>query len=291
METLLTLWNTVLIPRSDNSPITIGDIALVVLLILGTILLIQALLFLISRKLKASEMQPDVALVIKRISFYVILVLLAVTVMAVLGIPITIFAFATGAIAIGVGFGAQNIINNFISGWILIAERPIRLNDFIEIDGHYGRVEQVGTRSTRIKRSDGVRMLVPNSILLENTVVNWTLIDREIRTTVRVGVAYGSNPKKVAELLKQVVVSCPGVLKRPVPEFIFADFGDDALIFDAYFWCEVTGEKELRSIRSEIRHGITEAFEQADIVVAFPQRDVHLYAGTPIDVRLEATES
>jgi small-conductance mechanosensitive channel len=208
------------------------------------------------------------------------------TALSLLGIPLTAFAFATGAIAIGVGFGAQNIINNFISGWILMAERPIRIGDFIEIDNTYGAVEIIGNRSTRIRRTDGVHLLVPNSQLLERTVVNWTLIDREVRTTVRVGVAYGSPVGKVAELILQAVKEQPETKTEPHPSVVFEDFGDSALIFDAYLWCDVGGEKFLREIRSAIRFRITELFEENGITIAFPQRDVHLDVRHPLEVRV-----
>ena len=189
------------------------------------------------------------------------------------------------------GFGAQNIINNFISGWILMAERPIRINDFIEIDNAQGVVEAVGTRSTRIRRTDGVHLLVPNSQLLERTVVNWTLIDREIRTTVRVGVEYGSPVRLVADLILQAVREHKMVKSAPAPSVVFEDFGDNALIFDTYFWSDVGGEKFLRDIRSDIRFRITELFAENDIVVAFPQRDVHLDTSSPLELRMLKDEN
>ena len=107
------------------------------------------------------------------------------TAMSLLRIPLTAFAFISGAVAIGVGFGAQNIINNFISSWILMSERPVRIGDFVEIDNSAGVVEMIGNRSTRIRRTDGVHMLVPNSQMLERIVVSWTLIDKSIRSMVR----------------------------------------------------------------------------------------------------------
>jgi small-conductance mechanosensitive channel len=133
---------------------------------------------------------------------------------------------------------------------------------------------------------DGVHLLVPNSQLLERTVVNWTLVDREIRTIVRVGVAYGSPVAKVAELIERAVREQEEVKSKPAPKIVFEDFGDNALIFDAYFWSDVGGEKQLREIRSEIRFRISELFDQAGIVIAFPQRDVHLDSVRPIDIRL-----
>ena len=199
---------------------------------------------------------------------------LAITSMDILNIPLT--AFVSGAIAIGVGFGAQNIINNFISGWILMWERPIRIGDFLEVGDARGVVECINTRSTLIRRNDGVHMLVPNSQLLENTVTNWTLIDKNARTFVRVGVSYGSDVLLVQTLLFQVLEERDDILPHPKPIVLFEDFGDNALIFDMVFWVNAVSETDIRRRRSEIRFRIYDLFNQNDICIAYPQRDIHL---------------
>jgi small-conductance mechanosensitive channel len=119
---------------------------------------------------------------------------------------------------------------------------------------------------------------------LENTVVNWTLVDHLARTMVRVGVNYGSPVREVERLILQAVNQQPEVRQEPAARVIFDDFGDNALIFDAYFWCDVAGERELRQIRSDIRFRIVEVFAQHGIVIAFPQRDVHLDSQQPLRV-------
>lgn len=285
------VWDTALFTASGDQVITIGQIVLVIFLLIFGYLGSRFLGYLLGKRLSAMKLRPDVIYVLKRIVFFGILILVVITALGLLGIPLTAFAFATGALAIGIGFGAQNIINNFISGWILMAERPIRIDDFIELDSAFGVVEQVGTRSTRIRRSDGVHMLVPNSLLLERTVVNWTLVDKEIRTSVRVGVAYGSPVNKVAELILQAVTDQVESKAEPAPSVVFEDFGDNALIFDAFFWCDVGGEKALREIRSAIRFRISEFFADNGIVIAFPQRDVHLDATKPLQIRMIGKET
>lgn len=280
------IWTFVLFTIPGGEGMTVGKLLAVLFLLVGGYYGSGFLGHVLGKRLSKTELSPDVVFTIRRITFFGILVLVVLTALSVLGVPITAFAFATGAIAIGVGFGAQNIINNFISGWILMAERPIRIGDFIEIEGVYGTVEMIGTRSTRIRRTDGVHMLVPNSQLLERTVINWTLVDMHVRTTVRLGVAYGSPVKQVAELFLQAVREHPLVNETPVPHIIFEDFGDNALIFDSYFWCDVGGEKLLRDIRSDIRFRVTELFNEHGITIAFPQRDVHLDTLQPLEVRL-----
>ncbi|MDX1507016.1 MAG: mechanosensitive ion channel [Woeseiaceae bacterium] len=281
-----TIWNFVLLTVPGGQALTVGKLVLVAVLVVGGYFVSRLLGYLLGVRLAGTKLRPDAAHTIKRVVYFGLLVFVGLTALGLLGVPLTAFAFATGAFAIGVGFGAQNIINNFISGWILMAERPIRIDDFIEIDGTMGTVEVIGTRSTRIRRTDGVHLLVPNSRLLEQTVVNWTLIDREIRTTVRVGVEYGSPVRKVHDLFRSAVEAQPEVKQDPPVSVAFEDFGDNALIFDAYFWCDVGGEKMLREIRSEIRYRLSDLFEEHGIVVAFPQRDIHLDSRTPLEVRM-----
>jgi len=285
-EDFVNFWNYTILSMPGWQPLSIGRVVMIFSVLILGYFGSRIIGYLVGRKLSNTNLRPDVVQVVQRIAFFALLILVVMTALSLLGIPLAAFAFATGAIAIGIGFGAQNIINNFISGWILMAERPIRINDFIEMDNAHGTVERIGTRSTRIRRVDGVHLLVPNSLLLERTVVNWTLLDRDIRTTVRVGVVYGSPIDRVAELLMQAVCEQPDVKKDPKPDIVFEDFGDNALIFDAYFWCEVAGEKLLRVIRSDIRFRVARLFEEAEIVVAFPQRDVHLDAKAPLQVHL-----
>lgn len=291
LEGFRTIWNFPLVAFGSGGAVTVSQIVLVILVAVAGYLLSRLVARVIHDRLARTELRPDVALALQRISFYTLLVLVGMTVLSLLKIPLTAFAFVSGAIAIGVGFGAQNIINNFISGWILMTERPVRIGDFIEIGEAKGVVEQIGNRSTRIRRVDGVHLLVPNSQMLEQQVTNWTLIDRDIRSTVRVGVAYGSPVRRVEALIRQALEENPKVKKEPEPVVVFEDFGDNALIFDTYFWGEMSSEREQRQIRSDIRFRIDELFRENGIVIAFPQRDVHLNNLSPLEVRVLDSDS
>jgi small-conductance mechanosensitive channel len=217
-----------------------------------------------------------------------VLILLFITALGMLRVPVTALAFISGAVAIGVGFGAQAVINNLISGWILMSERPVRIGDFVEIDDNRGVVESIGNRSTRIRRVDGVHLLVPNSQMLERVVINWTLVDRKFRTSVRLGVAYGSPVRLVEKLLYQAVGAQDEILPAPKPFVVFDDFGENALIFEAVFWCQARGERDLRMIRSDVRFHVDELCREHGIVIAVPQRDVHLHAKTPLAITVRA---
>ncbi|MBQ4833113.1 mechanosensitive ion channel [Pseudoalteromonas sp. MMG010] len=231
---------------------------------------------LIKKTLLAKKMNQDVVHLFTRIYFILTVAILIFTSLEVLNIPLTAFAFVSGAIAIGVGFGAQNIINNFISGWILMWERPIRIGDFLEVGAAKGIVETINTRSTRIRRNDGVHMLIPNSQLLENTVTNWTLIDRCARSFVNVGVAYGSDVVLVKRLIQEVLNEHDAILTTPNSNVLFDDFADSSLLFSATFWVNADTETTLRQVRSDLRFSIYAIFKTHNVEIAFPQRDLHI---------------
>ena len=256
--------------------VTLGDILFIPLLIGIGLLLSKWLIRLISNRLRNKKTDPNVIHLVERILFVIAITVIIISILDFINVPIAAFAFLSGAVAIGFGFGAQNIINNFISGWILMWERPIRIGDFLEVEDTKGLVEEINTRSTRIKRVDGVHLLIPNSKLLENTVVNWTLVDQFVRCSVKVGVAYGSPAKKVAELIMQATTEQSATLKEPKPLVTFDDFGDNALMFEVTFWINSRVESGLRIAKSNVRFRLEELFEQHDIVVAYPQRDIHL---------------
>jgi small-conductance mechanosensitive channel len=256
--------------------ITIGQVAVASLTIVVALALAGWLIRRLSQRLLERGRDANQVQLTQKVLWFVVIVILFFTALSMLNVPLGAFAFITGAIAIGIGFGAQNIINNFISGWILMGERPIRIGDLLEVNGTLGRVEASNTRSTRIKRVDGVRIVIPNSHLLENMVVNWNLGDEDIRIFVTVGVAYGSPVRRVAELIEQAVTEQEGVLEDPEPRILFQDFGNSALIFEAYFWTQLKPGGDLRRLRSEIRFRIDELFRENGITIAFPQQDVHL---------------
>lgn len=157
----------------------------------------------------------------------------------VVNIPLTVFTFVGGVLAIGIGFGSQNIMNNFISGLIILAEHPIKVGDLVDVDGIFGHVERIGPRSSRIRAGDNTHVIVPNSAFLEKNVLNWTVSDDLLRTQVDVGVAYGSPVDEVARELERAMAEEPTILAEPAPEVLFMEFGDNALTFRALFWVRV----------------------------------------------------
>jgi potassium efflux system protein len=283
---VLSIWNHQITVVAGN-PVTIGKIIKgITLLVLGYYLAFKASNQIEKRLLSRLDVDPSIQHTLKTIIFYLMLVTLTLFTLSLLNVPIAAFTFLGGALAIGVGLGAQNIANNFISGLIIMLERPIRLGDFVELDTTSGTVEAIGTRATRIKSMDNTHIVVPNSAFLEKNVLNWTLSDDVVRTKVVVGVAYGSPTRETERLLMQAAVSHSRVLKSPEPVVLFSEFGDNSLVFEVLFWSRIRNMLQLKTIASDIRFKIDDLFREAGITIAFPQRDVHLDSLSPIEVKL-----
>ena len=222
---------------------------------------------------------------VRLFSLAMVLGLVVFSLLAV-NIPLTAFAFMGGALAIGIGFGAQNIINNFISGLILLVEKPIKLGDIVEVEGIRGRVSNIGSRCCLVSRADGVDMLIPNSSFLEKSVTNWTLSDRKLRFGVNVGVAYGAPLPEAMRLLRLAAHGNPAVLDNPAPEVQLEDFGDNAQVLRVEYWLDMAVSPDFRKVASEIRQAIGAAFAANGIEISFPQRDIHLDSRTPLQVEV-----
>jgi small-conductance mechanosensitive channel len=275
----------------DEHGVTVKKLAMALItLIIGFIFVRKIILFWIRGLLARVHMKETTTAAVEKIINYFIIFLIILFALRVVNIPLTLFTFLGGAVAIGVGFGAQNLINNFISGFIVMAEQPIKIGDLIEIEGNFAMVEEIGARCTRIRTGGNVQILVPNSSFLEKNIINWTLSDKEVRAQVTLGVIYGSPVRETERIMLQVANEHKKVRKAPKPFVLFNDFGDNALIFDLYFWISMNRIMDRRVIESDIRFRIDELFREAGIVIAFPQRDVHLDVQQPLKFRIVKDE-
>jgi small-conductance mechanosensitive channel len=271
----------------DEHGVTVKKLAMALItLMVGFIFVKRIILFWIRGLLARVHMKETTTAATEKILNYIIIFLSVLFALRVVNMPLTLFTFLGGAVAIGVGFGAQNLINNFISGFIVMAEQPIKIGDLIEIEGTFAMVEEIGARCTRIRTGGNVQILVPNSSFLEKNIINWTLSDKEVRAQVTVGVIYGSPVREVERIMLEVADEHKRVRKAPKPFVLFNDFGDNALIFDLYFWISMSRIMDRRIIESDIRFRIDELFREAEIVIAFPQRDVHLDVQKPLEFRM-----
>jgi potassium efflux system protein len=276
----------------DEHAVTVKKLVMaLIILIIGFIFVKRIFLFWVRGLLARVHMKETTTAAVEKIINYIVVFLIILFALRVVNMPLTLFTFLGGAVAIGVGFGAQNLINNFISGFIVMAEQPIKIGDLVEIEGTFAMVEEIGARCTRIRTGANVHILVPNSSFLEKNIINWTLSDNEVRAQVTVGVIYGSPVREVERLMLQVADEHTRVRRAPKPFVHFNDFGDNALIFDLYFWISINRIMDRRIVESDIRFHIDKLFREAGIVIAFPQRDVHLDTQKPLEFRLVKDQS
>ncbi len=213
-------------------------------------------------------------------------IVLALITLHLVKIPLTAFAFLGGALAIGIGFGTQTLFKNFISGLIVLAERKVRVGDILDVDGIAGTVTSIDTRSSTVRSFDGVEMILPNSILLENKVINWTHDTPTVRRVVKVGVAYGSPLRMVSTILSECAEEHGIISKSPEPQVVLEDFGADSLLFALYYWIDLRGKTGASVVSSDLRFMIERRLNEAGIAIASSQREFHLSADKPLRVTM-----
>lgn len=294
MQTLLEIkaildqfWHLKLFTVQDVQ-LTLGNVLLAGTLLLLTNRLARILSKFILKKV-VEPFNPDSQALntYRRMIYTANFVLFFVISLSIAGIPLTVFTVVGGALAIGIGFGSQNIVNNFISGLILMAERPLKVGDVVEVDSITGTVLEIGTRATRIRTLENKIWIVPNSMFLEKAVLNWSNHTAIIRAEVDVGVAYGSDLERVRTLALKVLQDMPFIEKSPQARVIFNDFGDNSLMFKLLFWADLEKVDSLMQCRSDIRFALEKVYREAGIEISYPQRDLHLRSSTPLEVRIQ----
>jgi len=251
-----------------------GAFSLLLILVVGYAFANVVTLILRKVVLPKLPLQRGMPYAISTVTYYLILLVIALAALSTSGVELNKFTVLTGALGVGLGFGLQNIVNNFVSGLILLFERPIHAGDTVEVGGLVGIVRRIGARSSTVVTYQGAEVIVPNSNLLSNQVINWTLSAPWRRVEVPVGVAYGTDPERVIKLLVQVAESHPGVMLSRPPAAFFLGFGDNALNFELRFWSE--DPDTWFQLRSEITIAVERALRQAAIEIPYPQRDLHL---------------
>src|SRR5205807_877423 len=234
--------------------------------------------FLFNRLLAQSGLDRSLQYAIAQVVSNVVLVVGIFIVLENTGIHLAALTVFAGAVGVGVGFGLQNIASNFISGLVILAERPITIGDRVEVAGVIGRVQQIRARSTVIITNDNIAMIVPNSKFIDSPVTNWHYGDLRVRFRLPVGVAYGSDIAKVRETLLAVGRENPNTLKEPAPSVFLKKFGDSSIDFELVVWSSEMSARPSR-YRSDLNFAIVEKFLEAKIEFPFPQRDLHIRDG------------
>jgi small-conductance mechanosensitive channel len=223
---------------------------------------------------------------VSSLSYYGLVLAGLMVALAAAGFETSQFALVFGALGVGIGLGLQGVVNNFVSGLILMFERPIQPGDVVEVSGTSGKVREIGMRATTLTTFEGADVVVPNGTLLSEKLINWTLSDMNRRIDVEVGIAYGSDPRRVLELLREVALGTPGISPEPEPAIVFKGLGAHSLDFGVRAWTNDFGDWV--TIRTEMTARVYEALRREKIEIPFPQQDLHLRSVAPAVVELLA---
>jgi potassium efflux system protein len=259
--------------RMGSLDLSLADVLAFAFTLWISILLSRLVAFLLEEGLANKHLARGVPAAISRTASYAVIAVGTILAFLASGMELTKFTVIVGTLGVGIGFGLQNVVNNFVSGLILLYERPVQVGDVIEVGKVTGTVRRIGIRSSTVATPQGAEVVVPNANLISNEVTNWTLSDRRRRADIDVGVAYGTPPEKVRSLLLQVAGAHHEVIKFPEPMALFTGFGDSALNFQLLVW---TAADTWGRVASELRTEICRVLEQEGISIPFPQRDLHL---------------
>jgi potassium efflux system protein len=236
--------------------------------------------FLFNRFLVHSGLDRSLQYAIAQIVSNVVLIVGIFMVIENAGIHLATLTVFAGAVGVGVGFGLQNIVSNFISGLVILTERPITIGDRVEVAGLAGQVEVIRARSTVIRTNDNIAMIVPNTKFIDSPVTNWTYGDPRVRFRIPVGVAYGSDVNKVREALIAAGRTNPHVLQDPAPSVFLNRFGESAMDFELVVWSSEMSHRPSR-FKSDLNFAIENELRKADIKIPFPHRVLHIQSESP----------
>jgi small-conductance mechanosensitive channel len=275
LDTLLQYLRTPLLVLS-GTPIT----TLTLLAALGIVIAARIVAAIIGRTvervLDARGLDKGLRHSVGKITRYVVLTIGVFVALGTIGVDTSAIMAGGAVLLVGIGFGLQKLAENFISGLLLLIERPVRKGDFIDVGGVLGTVEDIGLRATRVMSRDGVAVIVPNSNLISGVVINHTVPTNDRRIWIKVGVAYGTDLDLVTKLLVDIALAEPAVHKEPSPEVRHQDFGDSAIQLALVAW--IAEAKDDLAVSSRLRFAIDKAFRQHAIEIPYPHRVLHTKA-------------
>lgn len=281
MQTIKNIFNN--IKSFLDIPISLGNIELTLWSIVYFLFLLFILFYITSKLrkwivyklLSKSRIDIGVRIAVGTIIRYIILVVGIVVVLQTVGIDLSALTVLAGALGIGIGFGLQNVTNNFVSGIIILFERPIKVGDRIEVGDVSGDVIRISMRSTTIVTNDNISIIVPNSDFISSQVINWSHTDRNIRFNIPIGVSYNEDPLNIKKLLLEVVSENEGILKDPKPDVLFDGYGESSLDFNLRVWTREYIDRP-GVLKSQLYYAAFAKFKEHGVEIPFPQRDLHI---------------
>ena len=255
--------------------ISLGDVLAFVLAVWVSYLISNFIRFVLREDVyPRTRIAPGISYAISSLLNYIIIALGFVVGIGLMGVNLTKVSVLAGALGVGIGFGLQSVVNNFVSGLILLFERPVQVGDTIEVGDLQGEIKHIGIRASTVRTWHGSDIIVPNAQFITEKVTNWTLSDQLRRIDLPAGVNYGAAPKQVIDLLEKVAAANPRVLQDPPPNALFIGYGDSTINFELRAWTDQF--KNWQQIRSELAVAVYDAVYAAGMTFSFPQRDVHI---------------
>lgn len=255
--------------------VTLGDILYIVVLFAIIRLVIFGIRLVVKKASDKRGMDEGIRFTLIKLISYFLYTMGIVMALDQIGVNINALLVGSAALLVGLGLGIQQLFNDVISGFVILFEGVVRVGDVIEFDGMIARVVRIDIRTSKVVNRKGVYLIVPNSKITTNSVINWTHHDLHSRFDIKVGVAYGSDTAKVKRLLIEVAKEHPLVVSDRQPEVVFAEFADSSLNMELRFWA--TRPWQMDQIKSDIRFRIDEVFREHDIKIPFPQREMYVW--------------
>lgn len=275
---LLMNWKELLnynLIQSDSLQLSVYKVMMAVIIVLATIMILRIVRRMFKRLVTLGRLDAAGYWSVYQIVRYLVWVIVTILILDTAGIEVSVLLASMAALLIGVGFGIQYIFGDIVSGIVILFEKNIKIGDVLELDDHtVGKVLEIGLRTSKIITRDDIIMIIPNSKFVNDRIINWSNMDSKTRFSVDVGVGYGSDVQLVSRLLLEAARENARIADNLPPFVRFQDFGESSLDFKVYFW--VVDSFLVENIKSDLRFTIDRKFRESEVVIPFPQRDVHI---------------
>lgn len=266
--------------QTEKITISVFNLIEILIILVVTKIILNLLKRLLRRQVNKKRLETGTSHSVFQILRYIFWILAITIIFETIGFKITFLLAGSAALLVGIGLGVQEVFKDLISGFFMLFEGNLKVDDIVELEGNLvGKVVQIGLRTTKIETRDRVVLIIPNSKFISDRLINWSHMEKKTRFHVNVGVAYGSDVDKVSAILHEVASGHPKITKSPSPVVMFSDFGESSLDFKLHFWTSDTFWVEI--IKSDLRYAINKKFNENSVTIPFPQRDVHFKSNFP----------
>jgi len=281
------IWKYQIYSAKTFSLTTGHIISAVVILIIG-IIVAKIIKHIIEKRINrhAPNISKHDSVFIQKIVYFVIVIIFLYIALSILDIPLSTVKFLAGGIGIGIGLGLKDYINNFWSGFIIMVEKPFKLGDVVEISDNIGRIWDINFRSTTVHTEENMDIIIPNSVALDESIINWTKKDNMILSSVKIGIGYNSELEHAKDVMIKAAASVEGVLDTPTPFVLFKEHGSSSLIFELFFSINVINKMERWEYESKVNFALNKILRENNIEIPYPYRNLSFDNNSPINIKL-----